>query len=228
MTKLMLLEERNRNIALGISMLAFCEDYATIVDAIVAVRDFFFSRWRAAFRSLAGALHLKFGGIQHRNWKVERFLPLAEPIAARLKARSETIAIAESSTGGLISAALLAMPGARPISSAVPSPIRVRRRASSLLSMMCARAISSGDRVARTPARAPRPGAIHGHMGAWRNRRRRAERQSVRRRGRALFLAIAGTVERAITLETARSDRIANMRAFAAAALELLAGSLAR
>jgi nicotinamide mononucleotide (NMN) deamidase PncC len=39
-------------------------------------------------------------------------LPLAETIAARLKARRETIAIAESSTGGLISAALLAVPGA--------------------------------------------------------------------------------------------------------------------
>ena len=32
-------------------------------------------------------------------------LPLAETIAARLKARKETIAVAESSTGGLISAA---------------------------------------------------------------------------------------------------------------------------
>jgi nicotinamide-nucleotide amidase len=39
-------------------------------------------------------------------------LPLAETIAARLKARRETIAVAESSTGGLISAALLAVPGA--------------------------------------------------------------------------------------------------------------------
>ena len=39
-------------------------------------------------------------------------LPLAETIAARLKARSETIAVAESSTGGLISAALLSVPGA--------------------------------------------------------------------------------------------------------------------
>jgi len=39
-------------------------------------------------------------------------LPLAETIAAQLKARSETIAVAESSTGGLISAALLAVPGA--------------------------------------------------------------------------------------------------------------------
>ncbi len=39
-------------------------------------------------------------------------IPLAETIAQRLKARRESIAIAESSTGGLISAALLALPGA--------------------------------------------------------------------------------------------------------------------
>src|SRR5580692_10521720 len=39
-------------------------------------------------------------------------LPLAETIAARLKARRETIAIAESSAGGLIAAALLTVPGA--------------------------------------------------------------------------------------------------------------------
>jgi PncC family amidohydrolase len=37
--------------------------------------------------------------------------PLAEKIVARLVARRETIAIAESSTGGLIAAALVAVPG---------------------------------------------------------------------------------------------------------------------
>src|SRR3981189_3708488 len=37
---------------------------------------------------------------------------IAEKIAARLIARRQTIAVAESSTGGLISAALLAVPGA--------------------------------------------------------------------------------------------------------------------
>src|ERR1700738_2845137 len=36
----------------------------------------------------------------------------AEKIAARLIERKQTIAVAESSTGGLISAALLAVPGA--------------------------------------------------------------------------------------------------------------------
>ena len=37
---------------------------------------------------------------------------VAERVAARLKARGDTVAVAESSTGGLISAALLAVPGA--------------------------------------------------------------------------------------------------------------------
>src|SRR5262252_5385594 len=37
---------------------------------------------------------------------------LAQKIAARLIERRETIAVAESSTGGLIAAALLAVPGA--------------------------------------------------------------------------------------------------------------------
>ena len=40
---------------------------------------------------------------------MQDLLPLAEKIGARLKERGETIAIAESSTGGLISAALLSV-----------------------------------------------------------------------------------------------------------------------
>ena len=37
---------------------------------------------------------------------------LASTVAARLVARGETVAVSESSTGGLISAALLSIPGA--------------------------------------------------------------------------------------------------------------------
>src|SRR5882757_632282 len=43
---------------------------------------------------------------------MQDLIPIAEQIAARLIARRQTIAVAESSTGGLISAALLAVPGA--------------------------------------------------------------------------------------------------------------------
>jgi nicotinamide-nucleotide amidase len=43
---------------------------------------------------------------------MQSLLPLAADIGARLKARGETVAVSESSAGGLISAALLAAPGA--------------------------------------------------------------------------------------------------------------------
>src|SRR5215470_14681032 len=43
---------------------------------------------------------------------MDKLGPLATQIAAHLKDRQETIAVAESSAGGLISAALLAVPGA--------------------------------------------------------------------------------------------------------------------
>ena len=39
-------------------------------------------------------------------------LALSAPVGAKLKDRRQTIAVAESSTGGLVSAALLAVPGA--------------------------------------------------------------------------------------------------------------------
>ena len=38
---------------------------------------------------------------------MQSLIPLAEAIGARLKERGETVAVSESSTGGLISAALL-------------------------------------------------------------------------------------------------------------------------
>src|SRR6201982_3121010 len=43
---------------------------------------------------------------------MRELIGIAEQIAVKLKARKQTIAVAESSTGGLISASLLAVPGA--------------------------------------------------------------------------------------------------------------------
>src|SRR5947209_11803050 len=43
---------------------------------------------------------------------MNELVTIAEKIAAQLVARKQTIAVAESSTGGLISASLLAAPGA--------------------------------------------------------------------------------------------------------------------
>jgi nicotinamide mononucleotide (NMN) deamidase PncC len=41
-------------------------------------------------------------------------------------------------------------------------------------------------------------------------------------------LGVVGIIERAITLETGSADRLANMHAFAAAALKLLADTIPR
>ncbi|MGI4950854.1 MAG: CinA family protein, partial [Janthinobacterium lividum] len=43
---------------------------------------------------------------------MQDLLPKAEALGALLKARGQTVAVSESSTGGLVSAALLAVPGA--------------------------------------------------------------------------------------------------------------------
>ena len=43
---------------------------------------------------------------------MDTLIPLAEQVAILLRKRKETIAVAESSTGGLIAAALLSVPGA--------------------------------------------------------------------------------------------------------------------
>ena len=43
---------------------------------------------------------------------MDELLPLAEDIGAKLKARGETVGVSESSSGGLISAALLSVSGA--------------------------------------------------------------------------------------------------------------------
>ena len=43
---------------------------------------------------------------------MDELVGIAEQIAAKLVVRKQTIAVAESSTGGLLSAALLAVPGA--------------------------------------------------------------------------------------------------------------------
>ena len=153
---------------------------------------------------------------------MQTLLPIAEKIAAQLIARKETIAIAESSTGGLIAAALLAVPGASAyfIGGAVvytkvsrlallgigDAEMTGMRPSTEAYAMLCARRVREGHGatwgLGETGASGPtgsRYGDAAGHS----------------------CVAIAGAVERAITLETGSADRIANMDAFAKRGLEL-------
>lgn len=160
---------------------------------------------------------------------MQALLPLAETIGAALTARGETIAIAESSTGGLISAALLSVGGASAyfrgggviytvqarhglLAIPAPMPAPVERAATpayaDLLAATVRRRLAATWGLGETGAVGPtgnRYGDPAGHS----------------------CIALAGPVARAITVATGHGDRVRNMRAFALAAMELLAAALA-
>ena len=159
---------------------------------------------------------------------MQTLLPLAERIGARLKVRGETIAIAESSIGGLLSAALLAVPGASAyyISGAV-----VYTRTGGDVLLAIPPEARQGVRASTEPYALLMARTIRTRLGAtWGLAETGASGPTGNRYGDAAghaCIAIAGPVEKAITIETGQADRVGNMRAFAAAALELLEQSLA-
>ncbi len=151
----------------------------------------------------------------------------AERIAALLKERRETIAVAESSTGGLISAALLGVAGASSyfLGGAVVYTQTARRALLDIPDSAMAGIRASTEayalllaRTARTRFAANWAVAETGATGPTGNRYGDAAGHSC--------LAVVGTSERALTLEAGSSDRLANMRAFSAAALDLLEAAL--
>ena len=159
---------------------------------------------------------------------MKALLPLAEKIAANLIARKQTIAIAESSTGGLVAATLLAVPGASAyfLGGAVvytkssraallgigDAEMQGLRPATEAYSLLIARLVrerhSATWGLGETGAAGPsgnRYGDPAGHT----------------------CLAVAGPTARAITLRTGSADRLANMDAFARRSLELLVDVIA-
>ena len=159
---------------------------------------------------------------------LEELLPLAEQIALVLRDRHQTIAIAESSTGGLLAAALLAIPGAsayflggavvytrqaRWALLEIPESAMHELRASTeqyvlLLARTTRERFDSTWAVGESGATGPsgnRYGDPAGHC----------------------CIAVSGPREKTHTLETAHSDRRANMRLFAQSALRLLLETIA-
>jgi nicotinamide-nucleotide amidase len=161
---------------------------------------------------------------------MQDLVPIAEQIAARLIERRQTIAVAESSTGGLISAALLAVPGASAyfLGSAVVYTRDARRtlmdipdnamkgiRSASepyakLLASQIRKRFSSDWGLSETGATGPtgnRYGDAAGHS----------------------CMAVAGSSEQLVTtLETGSADRLANMHVFASTALNFFLQNLSR
>jgi nicotinamide-nucleotide amidase len=160
---------------------------------------------------------------------MNELLPLAEKVSALLKDRGETVAVAESSAGGLVSAALLAVPGASAyfVGGAVVYTYAAR---GTLLGLPDA--ALAGIRPATEPYALLLARTVRERLAAtWGLAETGATGPAGNRYGDPAghaCLAVAGPSERVITLETGQIERRVNMRAFAAAALELLARSLVR
>lgn len=146
---------------------------------------------------------------------------VAAQVGARLKERGETVAVAEGSAGGLISAALLAVPGASAyfVGSAVlyTTPSKV-----ALLGLT--REQATNPRSSTEPHTQMLARAIRERLGTtWGLAETGATGPTGNRYGDAaghVCLAYASADrERAITIETGSNDRAANMDAFARAAL---------
>src|SRR5471032_293264 len=154
---------------------------------------------------------------------MDTLLPLAKKVGEKLKARKETIAIAESSSGGLLSAALLAVPGASAyfLGGAVVYTAKSRALLMDLPRESVAGMRSASEPYALLLARTAR----ERFSTTWGLSETGAAGPTGNPYGDAAghsCIALSGSIERAITIETAQSDRVSNMRAFAQAALELL------
>ena len=148
----------------------------------------------------------------------------AEKAARLLKDRGETIAVAESSTGGLIAAALLALPGASAyfLGGAVVYTQLARRVLLDIADISSLGIRASTEPYARLLAQTTR----QRFSATWAVAESGATGPAGNRYGDPAghsCIAVAGPNERAITLETGSGDRSANMHAFTVAALDLLA-----
>jgi nicotinamide-nucleotide amidase len=154
---------------------------------------------------------------------MQHLVELAEQVAKRLIARKQTIAVAESSTGGLISAALLAVPGASSyfLGSAVVYTRDARRILMAIPDDAMAGIRSASEPYARLLAE-----RIRQRFAAdWGLSETGATGPTGNRYGDAAghsCLAVAGPETSVITLETVSCDRFGNMQVFAKTALELL------
>jgi nicotinamide-nucleotide amidase len=151
----------------------------------------------------------------------------SERIAALLKERRETVAVAESAAGGLITAALLAVPGA---SAWVRGGMVIYTRQAWEAVRDFEAGLLEGHRSAtEANARIRARLARDRFQASWGIGETGAAGPTGNRYGDPaghVCLAVSGRQEAAITLKTGKSDRLENMHAFGAAALQLLERTL--
>ena len=140
-----------------------------------------------------------------------------------LKERQQTIAVVESSAGGLINAALVAIPGASAfyLGGAIVYTVNARECILGLTKDDVKGMRSASEPYAKLIAK-----RVREKLGAtWGLSETGASGPTGNRYGDApghACIAVSGPVEAVITLETGSADREANMRAFARRALALL------
>lgn len=148
---------------------------------------------------------------------------LGSAVGDLLKSRKQTLAVAESSAGGLINAALVAVPGA---SAYYLGGLIVYTYAGREALLGIGNADMKGLRSATEPYARLVARRVRDKLGAtWGLAETGASGPSGNRYGDApghACIAISGPVEAAVTLETGRDAREANMWAFAQRAVELL------
>ena len=148
---------------------------------------------------------------------------MAASIGALLKQYRQSVAVAESSAGGLISASLVAVPGA---SAYYVGGSVIYTRAAQLGLLGVPDHAMANIRASSEPYALLNARTIRESLGAtWGLSETGASGPTGNRYGDAAghaCIGVAGPIERVITLETGDLDREANMWTFAKAALELL------
>jgi PncC family amidohydrolase len=162
-------------------------------------------------------------GIEAGGPPMDSLLTTAARAGALLKARGETVAVAESSAGGLVSAALLALPGASAFFLG-GGVVYTRAAREALLGITAAQ--MAALRPSTEPYAALLAASVRARLGAsWGLGETGAAGPAGNRYGDPAghaCLGIAGPVARTLTLRTGSAERAGNMRAFGGRLLALL------
>jgi PncC family amidohydrolase len=154
---------------------------------------------------------------------MESLTVLGTAVGMLLKVRRETLAVAESSAGGLINAALVAVPGASAyyLGGAIVYTQAGRKALLGIGTEDMTNIRSASEPFAQLLAR-----RVRSNLGAtWGLSETGASGPTGNRYGDSAghaCIAVAGPVEAVITLETGSLDREENMWVFARRAVELL------